>query len=101
MFRHSVRHVVKYGEYKDFVAALGALNEASASVGLPSYSGFQTLFGDINEVWTEAEYESLEAHVQALEQAGEDEAWMAAFRAMLSHLVPGSARDYPLKAIEL
>lgn len=89
MFRHTVRQIVKFGEYRDFVAALKEVNALTASVGLPSYRAWGSAFGGLNEVWTEAEYEGLDAHVAAWDKASKNEAFMTAFRKLGSHTANG------------
>lgn len=101
MFRHSVRHVVKAGEFNDFLEAFRALNAAAAGAGVPSYKLWRTVFGDLNEIWSEADYDSLDGHVQAWAKAASNEELMNAFRQMVTHTVPGSVHDYPLEPIEL
>jgi hypothetical protein len=101
MFRHLVRHIVKTGEFEQFREAFKAFNAGATGAGLPSYRLWRTLFGDINEVWSEAQYDSLDGHVQALEEARADAEFMRAFRAMLAHTVPATLHDYPLEPIEL
>ncbi len=101
MFRHNVRHLVKPGEYQAFLEAFRKLNAALPSAGLPRYALWVTLFGNLNEVWADAEYESLDEHVRLWHAARDHEETMAAFRGMLAHVVPGSIRDYPLEPVEL
>jgi len=101
MFRHLVRHVINPGEYQQFVQAFGRLNAAMPAAELPAYRLWRTLFGDLNEVFAEAEYDSLDAHVAAWERASGDEELMKRFRAMLAHTVPGTLHDYPLEPIDL
>lgn len=55
----------------------------------------------MNEIWTEAEFESIEAHIAAFEAAGENEELMAEFREYLELVVPGTIHDYPLEPIDL
>src|SRR5579884_4016814 len=74
---------------------------ASSDIGLPVYRLWVTLFGDLNEAWAEAEYESLDQHVEAIERARENPEWVRVFRAMLGHTVPGTMRDYPLEPLDL
>ncbi len=102
MVRHMVRHVVKHGEYRQFLAAIKAFNETAPLVGLPPYRVFQSLFGTINEVWTEADFETVQANVDAFATArGKHEAFDRAFLDMLSHLVDGEQRDYILEEAKL
>ena len=99
MFRHLVRQTVKVGEFRDFVAALKELNEVTSAVELPQYRAWSSAFGGLNEVWLEAEYDSLDAHVAAFDKARENETFMKAFRAYSSHVA--SAQDWPLMPIDL
>lgn len=101
MFRHMVRHVVKPGEYGAFVQSLKALNAALPQKGLPEYRAWVTVFGHVNEVWTEAEYESFDAHVAGWRSAAADDAFMQSFRAFVAHFVPGTLCDYPLAPVDL
>lgn len=101
MFRHLVRHLVNPGEHQKFVQAFGEFNTALPGAGLPSYRLWRTLFGDLNEVFAEADYDSLDAHVAAWDRAADNDEIMTRFRAMLAHTVPGTVRDFPLEPIEL
>jgi hypothetical protein len=86
MFRHMVRQSIKFGGLSRFVAALKEVNALAASVGVPNCRAWSSTFGGLNEVWTEADYESLDAHVAAWEKARSDDAFMMAFREMVSHI---------------
>ena len=99
MVRHLVRHVVKVGEYTQFVAAAQAFNEAAAACGIPRYRFYGSLFGTLNEVWSEAEYESVEAHLRAFRTAPDE--LRQALRTMLSHAVEGAQHDYMLEEEQL
>jgi hypothetical protein len=99
VLRHSVRQLVKLGEFTAFVGAARELNAALSKAGMPTYSYWLTVYGDQNEVWAEAEYESLDMHVQLWDNARANEEVMTAFRALLNHLVPGSTHDYPLQPL--
>ncbi|HLH64246.1 MAG TPA: hypothetical protein VKV27_00945 [Solirubrobacteraceae bacterium] len=101
MFRHVVRCLIKPGEHQQFVQAFGQLNAALPAADLPAYRLWRTLFGDLNEVFAEAEYDSLDAHVAAWGKASGNEEFQRHFRAMLSHTVPGTLRDYPLEPLDL
>ncbi len=48
------------------------------------------------EVFTEAEFESIDAHLAALETAHTDPTFAAANEAVSAHLVDGSLHDYVL-----
>ena len=95
MVRHLVRHVVKVGEGEHFTAAAAKLNAAASAAGLPVYRFYDALWGDLNEVWSEADYESVEAHLRGLKAAGPE--FRNALRSMLSHTVEGSVHDYMLE----
>lgn len=99
MFRHLVRHIVKPGEFAEFVDAFKEFADAAPNAGLPAYRLWRTLFGDLNEAWAEAEFESLDAHLAAWTRASEKEDFMRSFRAMVSHTVPATVRDYPLEPL--
>ena len=99
MVRHLVRHVVRVGEHKQFVAAAQAFNDAAAACGIPRYRFYSALFGDLNEVWGEADYESVEAHLQAFRTAPDE--LRQALRTMLSHAVEGAQHDYILEEEQL
>lgn len=99
MFRHMVRQNIKMGEFRDFVAALKEVNAAVSSVGLPEYRAWSSTFGGLNEVFTEAEYDSLDAHAAAWEAASGNEAFMAVFRKMSSHIASG--QDWALKSLDV
>ena len=98
MFRHLVRTEVKIGEFRDFVAAFKELNAVSASVGLPKYRAWSSAFGGFNEVWMQADYDSLDAHVAAFDKARENETFTKAFRAYSSNVA--SAQDWALIPID-
>ena len=99
MVRHTVRQDIKFGEFREFVDALKEVNKLTASVGLPSYRAWSSSFGGLNEVWTEADYESLDAHVDTWDRARKNDAFMSAFRKMVSHIASG--QDWALKPIDL
>lgn len=99
MFRHLIRQTVKFGEFRDYVAALKDFNRVASSVGIPEYKLWTSAFGELNEVWSEAEYPSIDAHVTAWDNASKNEEFMAAFRALGSHLNAG--QDWPLMPMEL
>ena len=101
MFRHQVRHIVKHGEFAPFREAFAKFNALCPGAGLPTYRLWRSLFGHSSEVWSEAEYDSLDAHVELLEKARENTEWLDAFRAMIDHTVPGTLHDYALEPVEL
>ena len=94
--RHMIRHIVKLGHYADFMAAMAAWNDAARSVGLPPYRVWESQFGTVQEVFTEAEFESIEAHLTALEAAHRHEHFATVNQELSSHLVDGSLHDYIL-----
>lgn len=73
--RHMIRHVVKLGHYQEFMAGMAAWNDAARRVGLPAYRIWESQFGTVQEVFTEAEFESIDAHLAALEAAHTDAAF--------------------------
>jgi NIPSNAP. len=91
-----IRHIVKLGHYQEFMAAMAAWNDAARSVGLPPYRIWESQFGSVQEVFTEAEFESIDAHLAALEAAHTDASFAAANQELSSHLVDGSLHDYVL-----
>lgn len=100
MFRHSVRQIVQPGQYPAFLEAVNTFNAAAPNAGLPSYRLWRTVFGDLNEVWAEADYDSFDSHVHAWDQAQRNDTLMTAFRKMISLTVPGTIHDYPLQPID-
>jgi hypothetical protein len=101
MLRHQFRALVKLGEFEDFLAAASAFNAEAAALGLPRFSVWVSVFGDLNEVWAEAELTSLDEHWSRFRAAHQQEAFRSAFEAMCSHLVPGSAHDQVLEPLDL
>lgn len=91
-----IRHIVKLGHYEAFMAGMNAWNDAAVKVGLPAYRIWESQFGTVQEVFTEAEFESIDAHVAALEAAHTDAAFAAANQELSTHLVDGSLHDYVL-----
>lgn len=94
--RHMIRHIVKLGHYGQFMAAMAAWNEAAQRVGLPRYRVWESQFGTIQEVFTDADFESIDAHMAAFEAAHTDPAFAAANEEVSTHLVDGSLHDYVL-----
>ena len=94
--RHMIRHVVKLGHYQQFLDGMAAWNREAQRVGLPSYRIWESQFGTVQEVFTEAEFESIEAHLAALEAAHPDAGFAAANEELSTHLVDGSLHDYVL-----
>ncbi len=99
MVRHLVRQQIKFGEYRQFLEDARAYIEAAGASGVPRYRVGRTTFGDYNEVWWEAEYESLETLVRILE--GTPDSYRVALRALLSHVVDGTQHDYLLEDVDL
>ena len=91
-----IRHIVKLGHYQEFMDGMVAWNEAAQRVGLPAYRIWESQFGTVQEVFTEAEFESIDAHLAALEGAQADPGFAAANRELSTHLVDGSLHDYVL-----
>ena len=94
--RHMIRHIVKLGHYEAFLAGMAAWNDAARQVGLPAYRIWESQFGTVQEVFTEAEFDSIDAHLAALEGAHIDPAFAAANQELSTHLVDGSLHDYVL-----
>jgi hypothetical protein len=91
-----IRHIVKLGHYEAFMAGMTAWNDAARQVGLPAYRIWESQFGTVQEVFTEAEFDSIDAHLAALEGAHTDPAFAAANQELSTHLVDGSLHDYVL-----
>jgi len=91
-----IRHIVKLGHYQEFMTAMAAWNEAARTVGLPAYRIWESQFGTVQEVFTEPDFDSIDAHLAALEVAHTDAAFAAANQAVSAHLVDGSLHDYVL-----
>jgi hypothetical protein len=94
--RHMIRHIVKLGHYEEFMTGMATWNDAARRVGLPAYRIWESQLGTVQEVFTEAEFESIDAHLAALETAHTDSAFAAANEALSHHLVDGSLHDYAL-----
>jgi len=95
--RHMIRHIVKLGHYQQFMAAMGAWNDEATRLGLPAYRIWESQFGVVQEVFTEAEFDSLDAHTATFEAAHGDPAFAAANDEVSAHLVDGSLYDYVLE----
>jgi hypothetical protein len=91
-----IRHIVKLGHYEAFMAGMAAWNDAAQRVGLPPYRIWESQFGTVQEVFTEADFESIDAHLAALEAAHTDASFSAANHELSTHLVDGSLHDYIL-----
>jgi hypothetical protein len=94
--RHMIRHIVKLGHYQAFLDAMVDWNVEAQRLGLPAYRIWESQFGVVQEVWTEAEYESIDAQSRAFEGAHQDRAFAAANERLSTHLVDGSLIDYVL-----
>ena len=94
--RHMIRHVVKLGHYQAFLDGMAAWNREAQRVGLPAYRIWESQFGTVQEVFTEADYDSIDAHVAAFEASHADPAFAAANEELARHLVDGSLHDYAL-----
>jgi hypothetical protein len=94
--RHMIRQLVKLGHYEAFMASMAAWNVAAGQVGLPAYRIWDSQFGAAQEVFTEADYDSVEAHLAAFDGAHGDAEFAAANREVSTHLVDGSVIDYVL-----
>lgn len=95
--RHMIRHIVKLGHYEQFMTAMAAWNTEARRLGLPTYRIWESQFGAVQEVFTEAEFDSLDAHLAAFEAAHGDTAFAAANDEVSAHLVDGSLHDYVLE----
>lgn len=91
-----IRHIVKLGHYQDFMTAMATWNDAARSVGLPPYRIWESQFGTVQEVFTEAEFESIDAHMAAFEVAHTDSTFATVNQELSSHVVDGSLHDYVL-----
>lgn len=94
--RHMIRHIVKLGHYQAFLDSLVAWNVEAQRLGLPAYRIWESQFGVVQEVFTEGEFESLEAQSAAFDAAHADPAFAAANERLSTHLVDGSLIDYVL-----
>ena len=101
MFRHQFRAVVKLGEFEGFLAAASSFNAEAAALGLPPFRVWVSVFGDLNEVWAEADFASLDEHWSRFCAAHQQEAFRSAFEALCAHLVPGSAHDQVMEPLGL
>ena len=98
MFKHQLRALVQLGKFESFLGAAAAFNEVATRLELPTYRFFVTVFGDLNEVWAEADFDSLDEHWTRFRAAHEEPSFQSAFSDLCSYLVPGSAND---KVMEL
>jgi len=89
------------GELEEFLEAASAFNAEAAALGLPRFRAWVSAFGELNEIWAEADFTSLDEHWSSFRSAHQQEGFRAAFEAMCSHLVPGSARDQVLEALDV
>ena len=92
-----IRRIVKLGHYQQFMAAMAAWNSEARRLGLPPYRIWESQFGIVQEVFTEAEFDSLDAHLATFEAAQGDAAFAAANDEVSAHLVDGSLHDYVLE----
>jgi hypothetical protein len=83
-----------------FVQAFRDMNTAAVAAGLPPHRLWHTMFGDLDEVWVEAEFDSLQAHVNAWNSVQGDQQLMTAVGRMVSASVPGTVHDYPLELLD-
>jgi hypothetical protein len=98
--RHMIRHVIKLGHYGEFMRDMARWNDEAARVGLPRYHVWDSQFGSVQEVFTMADFESIDAHYAAFEQAHGDEVFAAVQGALSSHFVDGSLHDWWLVEAE-
>ena len=92
--RHMIRHVIKIGHYGEFMRDMAAWNDEAQRVGLPAYRIWESQFGAVQEIFTTAEFESIEAHYAAFEAAHGDEPFAAANAALADHFVDGTLHDW-------
>jgi hypothetical protein len=98
--RHMIRHLVKLGHYQAFLDSMVAWNEVAVRNGLPAYRIWESQFGTVQEVFTESDFESIEAHLSSLAAAQADPAFASINEELAGHLVDGSLVDYVLEAYE-
>jgi hypothetical protein len=91
-----IRHIVKLGHYQAFLDSMVAWNAEAQRLGLPAYRIWESQFGVVQEVFTEGEFESIEAQSVAFEAAQADPQFAAANERLTAHLVDGSLVDYVL-----
>jgi hypothetical protein len=96
--RHMIRHLVKLGHYQAFLDSMVAWNAVAVRNGLPAYRIWESQFGAVQEDFTEADFESIEAHLSALGAAQSDPAFASINDELAGHLVDGSLIDYVLEA---
>ena len=94
--RHMIRHVVRLGHYQAFLDAMVAWNAEATRLGLPAYRIWESQFGVVQEVFTEAEYDSIERQTALFGAAHVDPAFALANETLSTHLVDGSLVDYML-----
>ncbi|MGO9177780.1 MAG: hypothetical protein ACLQBX_00745 [Candidatus Limnocylindrales bacterium] len=101
MVRHFVRYVVKFGHYRDWMAAVKAENEGLAKLGMPPYRFFSADLDIANEVFSEAVYES-KADVERFDKVLEADPEISKLIGVeLSHVVDGSLHGYLLSEVTL
>ena len=94
--RHMIRHIVKLGHYQQFMDGMAAWNREAVRVGLPAYRVWDSQFGTVQEVFTEADFAGIDAHLAAFAAAHADPAFAGANEELSTHLVDGSVHDYVL-----
>lgn len=94
--RHMIRHVVRLGHYQAFLDAMVDWNAEATRLGLPAYRVWESQFGVVQEVFTEADYDSIEAQTALFAAAHGDPEFARANEALSTHLVDGSLVDYML-----
>jgi hypothetical protein len=103
MVRFRVREVVKYGHWKEYLAAGAAWNEAAAPLGLPPFRYYASNWGTQNEMFAEAEFEDsgdIERRFAAA-NAANDPAYEAAETAVHEHVVEGESYTWLLSEVSL
>jgi len=99
--RHVVRSVVKYGHWKEYLAATKAWNDAGVKAGLPSYRLYASDWGTFNETFCEAEYEDSGDIERRMNAAQKDPGYDKAQYEIVSHLAEGESRDTVLSEVKL
>ena len=96
MVRNMGRDVVKYGHWDAYLAAHKALNKESVRVGLPAYRLYGSEWGTLNEVFSEAEFESSDDILARFKVAIKDADYAASLKVLLEHVVDGMSHTYVL-----
>jgi hypothetical protein len=95
-----IRHLIKIGHYNAFMADIAAWNVEAVRLGLPPYQVWDSQFGAVQEVFTTAEFESVDAFYELFSEAHRDEVFGEAQARLGAHFVEGSLHDWWLDEIE-